>query len=94
MKFSPALRLALAAAISAQSATAFEYPDCADGPLADNTVCDVTASPADRAAALVKAMKIEDKLQNLVECVTPSSSLCSITVQKTHTGSLTNNPKV
>ncbi|KAH6619325.1 glycoside hydrolase family 3 protein [Chaetomium sp. MPI-SDFR-AT-0129] len=67
MKFSPALRWALAAAISTQSATAFEYPDCAEGPLANNTVCDVTASPADRAAALVKALKIEEKLQNLVD---------------------------
>jgi beta-D-xylosidase 4 len=47
----------------------FQYPDCVNGPLASNTVCDMKASPPDRAAALVKAMNITEKLANLVEYV-------------------------
>lgn len=43
------------------------FPDCQQGPLADNTVCDTSASPAQRAAALVKAMPLKDKFQNLVD---------------------------
>lgn len=42
------------------------YPDCRNGPLAKNGVCDSTLSPAARAAALVAAMTNEEKLQNLV----------------------------
>ncbi|SPO02550.1 related to xylan 1,4-beta-xylosidase [Cephalotrichum gorgonifer] len=42
------------------------FPDCESGPLAENGVCDVTASPAERAAALVEAMTIDEKLANLV----------------------------
>ncbi len=47
----------------------FQYPDCINGPLATNAVCDTKASPPDRAAALVKAMNITEKLSNLVEYV-------------------------
>lgn len=43
------------------------YPDCVNGPLAKTLICDATASPADRAAALVKEMNISEKLVNLVE---------------------------
>jgi beta-D-xylosidase 4 len=43
------------------------YPDCTHGPLAKTVVCDPNASPPDRAAALVKAMNISEKLVNLVE---------------------------
>lgn len=50
-----------------QPTNAFKYPDCANGPLANTTVCDPKASPPDRAAALVKAMNISEKLVNLVE---------------------------
>lgn len=42
------------------------FPDCLEGLLANNTVCDQNASPAERASALVEAMTIEEKLQNLV----------------------------
>jgi xylan 1,4-beta-xylosidase len=45
----------------------FELPDCVNGPLAINTVCDPKAAPSDRAAALVRAMDISEKLVNLVE---------------------------
>ena len=49
--------------------TAMIYPDCVNGPLAKTVVCDPKASPPDRAAALVKAMNISEKLVILVECV-------------------------
>ncbi|KAL2021303.1 hypothetical protein VTK56DRAFT_7274 [Thermocarpiscus australiensis] len=42
------------------------YPDCGNGLLAQNKVCDKTLPPAERAAALVAAMTDEEKLQNLV----------------------------
>ncbi|KAK5651528.1 hypothetical protein OQA88_11982 [Cercophora sp. LCS_1] len=53
--------------LAATHARAFEFPDCVNGPLANNTVCDVKASPPDRAAALVKALNISEKLVNLVD---------------------------
>ncbi|KAL2141315.1 hypothetical protein VTI28DRAFT_2549 [Corynascus sepedonium] len=58
--------LALASAFATQGALGFDFPDCANGPLANNTVCDPKASPPDRAAALVKAMAISEKLENLI----------------------------
>ncbi|KAH8905815.1 glycoside hydrolase family 3 protein [Coniochaeta sp. PMI_546] len=48
-------------------ASATIYPDCTNGPLAKTVVCDPKASPPDRAAALVKAMNISEKLVNLVD---------------------------
>ncbi|CAI6336627.1 unnamed protein product [Periconia digitata] len=41
-------------------------PDCVNGPLADNKICDVTATPLERATALVGAMEAEEKLGQLV----------------------------
>lgn len=43
-----------------------KYPDCQNGPLAQNRVCDRTLPPADRAAALVAALTNQEKLDNLV----------------------------
>jgi beta-D-xylosidase 4 len=43
------------------------YPDCVSGPLRNNSVCRMDLDPAERAAALVAAMTIEEKLVNLVE---------------------------
>ena len=45
-----------------------EFPNCVDGPLASNTVCDQNATPGERANALVEAMNTEEKLANLVRC--------------------------
>ena len=45
------------------------FPDCVNGPLKSNKVCDVTASPADRASALVQAMQSSEKLLNIVRHV-------------------------
>ncbi|KAF2197733.1 glycoside hydrolase [Delitschia confertaspora ATCC 74209] len=41
-------------------------PDCVNGPLKSNKICDVKAKPAERAAALVAAMTQQEKLANLV----------------------------
>ncbi|KNG50748.1 glycoside hydrolase family 3 protein [Stemphylium lycopersici] len=41
-------------------------PDCQNGPLSNNLICDVYASPPERAAALVAAMETQEKLDNLV----------------------------
>src|SRR5436305_5236358 len=42
-------------------AAAALFPDCINGPLRNNTVCDTSASVRDRATALVKAMNINEK---------------------------------
>ncbi|KAF2743572.1 glycoside hydrolase family 3 protein [Sporormia fimetaria CBS 119925] len=41
-------------------------PDCVNGPLKSNKICDRNAPPAERAAALVAALTQEEKLANLV----------------------------
>ena len=46
-----------------------KYPDCANGPLKSNLVCDSSAAPEARAAALVAAMSNSEKLANLIKCV-------------------------
>jgi len=49
-----------------RSCLAGAFPDCANGPLATNLVCDTTASPMDRARALVANMTVEEKIANTV----------------------------
>lgn len=67
----PAIQLPLIIAVTssliAGGVSGFQFPDCANGPLANNTVCNVNAPPSDRAAALVKALNLAEKLANLVE---------------------------
>jgi len=41
-------------------------PDCVNGPLKDNKICDVNTAPTERAMALVAAMENEEKLDNLM----------------------------
>jgi beta-D-xylosidase 4 len=43
------------------------YPNCASGPLKSNLVCDTSAAPEARAAALVAAMNNNEKLANLIK---------------------------
>ncbi|KAL2255872.1 hypothetical protein VTK26DRAFT_2558 [Humicola hyalothermophila] len=43
-----------------------QFPDCENGPLRSNQVCNTTAAPEVRAAALVAAMTISEKLANLI----------------------------
>jgi xylan 1,4-beta-xylosidase len=59
--------LAFAALTSTYVMGLGEFPDCANGPLAKNLVCDSTAAPGARAAALVAIMTVEEKMANLVE---------------------------
>ncbi|KAF7314222.1 Glycoside hydrolase family 3 protein [Mycena kentingensis (nom. inval.)] len=56
------LQLLLAAAyLRHVRVRAFGFPDCVAGPLANTTVCDASASPVDRASALI-AMWTDDEL--------------------------------
>ncbi|KAI1421300.1 glycoside hydrolase family 3 protein [Xylaria sp. FL1777] len=60
--------VALPALFNAITAATLVFPDCVNGPeiLTSNLVCDSTASPAERAAALIKVWNITEKLTNLV----------------------------
>ncbi|TKA23286.1 hypothetical protein B0A50_07343 [Salinomyces thailandicus] len=40
------------------------FPECHQGPLKNNTVCDTSADPLDRAIALIKTFTLEEKLNN------------------------------
>ncbi|KAL5355474.1 putative exo-1,4-beta-xylosidase bxlB [Aspergillus floccosus] len=40
------------------------FPDCENGPLSKNAVCDTTLDPVTRAQALVAAMTLEEKINN------------------------------
>lgn len=42
------------------------YPDCVNGPLASNLVCNTSANFLDRAQALVNAMSLEEMVNNTV----------------------------
>ncbi|KAF2183990.1 glycoside hydrolase family 3 protein [Zopfia rhizophila CBS 207.26] len=54
-------------ALTLAQGTVAAFPDCSKGPLRNNTVCNPRAHPAARAAALVAAMTIEEKLVNMVD---------------------------
>lgn len=61
------LLAALAGQAYAQSAAdraARFFPDCVNGPLSNNTICDTSADPLTRATALVKLMTLEEKFAN------------------------------
>ncbi|KAI0392078.1 beta-xylosidase [Xylariaceae sp. FL0594] len=49
-----------------QAGEAGSIPDCDNGPLKSHKVCDTTASPRERASALVASLQPEEKLANLV----------------------------
>ncbi|KAI0127003.1 beta-glucosidase [Xylariales sp. AK1849] len=63
-----ALRLGatLGLLVSGVAAAGHLFPDCKNGPLADNTVCDSDASVIDRARALVAALQTQEKFQLVV----------------------------
>lgn len=52
--------------VSGAAAAGHLFPDCENGPLASNTVCDTTASVSVRAKALVAAFTTEEKFQLVV----------------------------
>lgn len=43
---------------------AAKFPDCVNGPLANNTVCDTTADPYTRSTALVSLFTLAEKINN------------------------------
>ncbi|KAL7620666.1 hypothetical protein AAE478_009661 [Parahypoxylon ruwenzoriense] len=55
--------------LSAQALGRMTFPNCVSGPeiLTTNLVCNKTASPAERAASLISAWNITEKLVNLVD---------------------------
>lgn len=55
------------ALIVAQNVSSSRYPSCTSGPLRNNAICDESLEPAARAAGLVAAMNISEKLVNLVD---------------------------
>jgi hypothetical protein len=68
MKLQRALRIAAVGLLSSPTwGATVNFPDCVNGPLSNNTVCDTKAKPSDRAWALVKALNLDEKLANLVE---------------------------
>lgn len=66
MVFFSALTLSLVA-LAVPARGGVKYPDCANGPLKSNLVCDSSAAPEARAAALVAAMSNNEKLTNLIK---------------------------
>lgn len=40
------------------------FPDCSDGPLANNTVCDTSVNFVDRAKALVAEFTLDEMISN------------------------------
>ncbi|KAI1298555.1 glycoside hydrolase family 3 protein [Xylaria venustula] len=60
--------VALPALFNAITVATLVFPDCVNGPaiLTSNLVCDSTASPAERAAALIKVWNITEKTANFI----------------------------
>ncbi|TKA35676.1 hypothetical protein B0A54_12644 [Friedmanniomyces endolithicus] len=60
-----------------QSGIYTHYPDCVNGTelLTSNLVCDTSASPAARAAAIINAMNITEKLANLLDVANGTARL-------------------
>ncbi|ESZ91881.1 glycoside hydrolase family 3 protein [Sclerotinia borealis F-4128] len=54
----------LLSAVSIAGAVAQKFPDCVNGPLANNTVCDTTVDPYTRATALVALFTLTEKINN------------------------------
>ena len=52
------------ACLSLASFAYADFPDCVDGPLANTTVCDTSATPFERARALVSLFTLEEKINN------------------------------
>ncbi|KAL2202756.1 glycoside hydrolase [Sarocladium strictum] len=60
-------KVGLGLVVAATGAQAkFVYPDCNVEPLASNPICDKSLSRAERAAGLVEAMNVQEKLGNII----------------------------
>ncbi|KAI1076215.1 glycoside hydrolase family 3 protein [Whalleya microplaca] len=55
--------------LSAQALGKMDFPDCVNGPevLTKNLVCDTTAHPSERAAALISAWNVDEKVANFID---------------------------
>ncbi len=56
-----------AIAVGALSVSGYTFPNCVDGPLADNTVCDTSKDAITRATALIDLWTDQELLNNLVD---------------------------
>ncbi|KAM0314895.1 hypothetical protein ACHAO8_004372 [Botrytis cinerea] len=54
----------LLGAIGITGVVADNFPDCVNGPLANNTVCDTSSDPYTRAAALISLFTLAEKVNN------------------------------
>lgn len=61
--------------VAEEGKTPLVYPDCVNGLLKTNKVCDKTATPSERAAALVSAMTADEKLVNIIRYVIKRQSI-------------------
>jgi hypothetical protein len=60
-------KVGLGLVVAATGAQArFQYPDCTAEPLASNPICDKSLSRAERAAGLIEAMNVQEKLGNII----------------------------
>ncbi|TAQ91464.1 hypothetical protein B7494_g236 [Chlorociboria aeruginascens] len=59
-----AVSMIIALAALASSVTA-DFPDCVNGPLKNNRVCNMALDPNSRATALVSLFTLEEKIQNM-----------------------------
>jgi hypothetical protein len=48
------------------SALVYSFPDCVNGPLKNNAVCDPTKDPATRANAVIQLFTVEELINNTV----------------------------
>ena len=55
-----------ALAVGTSSVSGYGFPDCVNGPLANNTVCDTTKDPITRATALIDLWTVEELTNNTV----------------------------
>ena len=56
--------VAFSALLASRAVWAYSFPDCANGPLRDNTVCDTTKDPITRAKALVSLFTVDELIAN------------------------------
>ena len=54
-----------ALSLLASSASAAPFPDCADGALKNNSICDASLTPRERVAGLLEALTVEEKIANV-----------------------------
>jgi beta-D-xylosidase 4 len=56
----------LALGVSPVYSLVYSFPDCINGPLKNNTICDTTKDPATRAKAVVALFTVQELIANTV----------------------------